>query len=285
MPVPEQPRRTYDRGQLTYAGTFDSPVQRAVISAIEWVTGKITVLRRVADFERQGAPTGQAFWRAALDTMGIELRTPAHELARIPRKGPVVLVANHPHGLVDGMVLADLIGRVRSDYRILTRSLLTGFDETATSYMIPVPFPHQPDAQEQMIAMRARAMDHLKKGGLVALFPSGVVATSNTMFGPVVEAPWNVFTAQMIRRSGAAVVPAFFPGTNSRAYQIANRLSPTLRQSLLLHEVVHALDRPQRPVIGHALPHDSLRDRLRAPREFIAWLRQETLDLGRAPDQ
>lgn len=279
VPEARPASRRYDRRQLTYSGTFDTPAQRAVISAVEWMTGKVTILRRVAMFERQGAPTGQAFWGAALDAMGIELQTPDAELRRIPREGPVVLVANHPHGLVDGVVLAELIGRVRPDYRILTRSLLTGFDETATSYMIPVPFPHQPDAQDRMLEMRARAMAHLGQGGLVALFPSGVIATSGAMFGPVVEAPWNVFTAQMIRRSGAAVVPTFFPGANSRAYQIANRLSATLRQSLLLHEIAHALDRPQRPVVGHAIEHDALRDRLKAPREFIAWLRQETLNL------
>jgi putative hemolysin len=75
----------------------------------------------------------------------------------------VVLVANHPHGLVDGMILADLIGRRRPDYRILTRALLTGLDESAAGYMIPVPFPHEPDAQSKMLEMRAEAMAHLDK--------------------------------------------------------------------------------------------------------------------------
>lgn len=269
----------YDRRSLTYATSFDSPAVAAIIKAIEWLTGKWTIIRRIREFERRGAPTGQAFWPATMRTMGIELRTPAEQLARIPRTGPVILVANHPHGLVDGMILADLIGRVRDDYRILTRALLTGIDESAASYMIPVPFPHQPDAQEQMIEMRARAMAHLAEGGLVALFPSGVVATSRTMFGPVVEAEWNVFTAKMIRRSGATVVPLYFPGENSRWYQIANRISPVLRQGLLLHEVVHAFDKPQAPVIGHPINPEVCAEKGRDPRAFMAWLRAHTLGL------
>lgn len=254
-----------------------------MIRAIEWGTGKLTILRRIRAFERRGAPTGQAFWRAALDTMGIDLMTPQQQLERIPEKGPVILVANHPHGLVDGMILADLVGRRRQDYRILTRALLTGIDDAASEYMIPVPFPHQPDAQEKMIEMRARAMDHLAADGLVALFPSGVVATSDSVWGPVVEADWNVFTAKMIRRSGATVVPCFFPGANTRAYQIANRISPILRQGLLLHEIVRALDRPQSPVVGMPIPPEDWAERIGNPRAFMAWLRRRTLSLGAPP--
>ena len=269
----------YDRRSLTYANSFDSPFKRAVIKTMEWMTGKVTILRRIREFERRGAPTGQAFWPATMEVMGIDLQTPQAQLDRIPSEGPVVLVANHPHGLVDGMILADLIGRVRDDYRILTRSLLTGIDESAAGYMIPVPFPHEADAQQKMIAMRKEAMDHLAQGGLVALFPSGVVAASETMFGPAVEADWNVFTAKMIRRSGAAVSMCRFPGSNSRWYQIANRISPTLRQGLLLHEVVHAFDKPQAPVIGHAIPPEEAQARSAEPRAFMAWLREQTLSL------
>jgi len=232
----------YDRRSLSYASTFDDPWKARVISAMELFTGKLKILRLIRKFEQRGTPSGQAFWRAALDTMGIDLTTPQEQLDRIPKEGPVVVVANHPHGMVDGMIFADLIGRVRPDYRILTRSLLTSIDEVAGSYMIPVPFPHDPDAQRKGVEMRAKAMAHLKEGGVVALFPSGVVAASESWWGPAVEAEWNVFTAKMIRRSGAQVVPMRFPGQNSRAYQIANRLSPMLRQGLLLHEIAHACD-------------------------------------------
>jgi putative hemolysin len=269
----------YDRRSLSYASTFADPWKSTVIRVMEAFTGKLTILRLVREFERRGAPQGQAFWRAALDVMGIDLLTPQEQLDRIPRKGPVIVVANHPHGMVDGMIFADLIGRVRPDYRILTRSLLTVIDEVAGSYMIPVPFPHDPDAQRKGVEMRAKAMAHLKEGGVVALFPSGGVAASETWFGPAIEAEWNVFTAKLIRRSGATVVPMRFPGQNSRAYQIANKLSPMLRQGLLLHEIVHALNKPQSPVVGHPLSKADIEAKFDDPRGFMAWLREHTLAL------
>jgi putative hemolysin len=274
----------YDRRSLTYANSFDSPGTATIIRAMEWFTGKLTILRMIRAFEKRGAPTGQAFWRAALDTMGIPLLTPDDEVAHIPPEGPVVVVANHPHGLVDGMILADLIGRRRTDYKILTRALLTGIDEVAASYMISVPFPHEPDAQRKSVEMRAMAMAHLKDGGVISVFPSGVVASSDRLFGPVIEREWNVFTAQMIRRSGAQVVPIYFPGSNSRLYQMANRISATMRQGLLLHEVVRSCNRPQKPVVGAPIPPERMAMLESDPRGFMQWLRAHTLSLGERRD-
>ncbi|MEL7090146.1 MAG: lysophospholipid acyltransferase family protein [Pseudomonadota bacterium] len=269
----------YDRRSLSYASTFEDPWKASFIRVMEALTGKLTILRLIRKFEQRGAPSGQAFWRACLDVMGIELTTPQYQLDRIPREGPLIVVANHPHGMVDGMIFADLIGRVRPDYRILTRSLLTAIDEVAGSYMIPVPFPHDPDAQRKGVEMRAKAMAHLKEGGVVALFPSGGVAASETWWGPAIEGEWNVFTAQLIRRSGATVLPMRFPGQNSRAYQIANRVSPMLRQGLLLHEIVHSLNKPQGPVVGNPLEADFVTSWKDDPRGFMAWLRDHTMSL------
>ena len=272
--------QTHDRRSITYANSFDGPVTSTIIRAMEWMTGKITIIRMIRRFEKAGAPRGQAFWRAALDTMGIPLLTPEDQIRKIPADGPVVVVANHPHGLVDGMILADLIGHRRGDFKILSRALLVGIDEVAASYMISVPFPHEPDAQRKSVEMRAKAMAHLKEGGLISVFPSGVVASSDTLFGPAVERDWNVFTAQMIRRSGATVVPIFFPGANSRWYQIANRISPTLRQGLLLHEVVHSCNHPQKPIVGDPIDAAQMKMLTSDPRGFMDWLRAHTLSLG-----
>ena len=276
---PTAQHEVYDRRKLTYSETFDSSVKRTTIRVIEWMTGKIKVLRRVRVFERAGAPKGPGFWGATMKAMGIDVQTPIEEIENIPATGPVVLVANHPHGLIDGMVLAYMIGKRRGDYRILTRSLLTGLDESARHYMISVPFPHQPDAQERMIEMRTQAMEHLADNGLIALFPSGVVAAAETAFGPAVEAEWNVFTAKLIRLSGASVVPVYFSGANSRWYHVANKISATFRQGLLIHEIVHAFDKPQRPIIGKPIAPEQLAEWAGNPRGLMQHLRARTLEL------
>ncbi|MAI59139.1 MAG: acyltransferase [Rhodobacteraceae bacterium] len=270
--------RPYDKSKLSYASTFENSFQRLVIQTMELLTARLRILRRIRRFEAQGVPFGQAFWKQALDSMGIRLLTPQEQIARIPREGPLVITSNHPHGLVDGMILGELIGRVRTDYKILTRSLLTGVAEI-DQFMIPVPFPHEPDALEKNLLMRKQAMDHLKNGGAVAIFPSGTVAASETMFGPIIERDWNPFTSKMIQRSKADVLPIFFPGANSRLYQIANQISGTLRQGLLLYEIAHAFNKPQSPVVGHVIKREKLTEWSNNPRGFMSWLRAETLNL------
>ncbi|QYK43671.1 MAG: lysophospholipid acyltransferase family protein [Paracoccaceae bacterium] len=264
--------------RLSYAGTFTNPFKANTIRAIEWLTAKITLLRLIRSFERKGAPFGPPFWPAAIAHMGIRIDTPADEIARIPATGPLVVVANHPSGVVDGMVMAEMINRVRSDFKILTRSLLTGIPEVA-QFMIPVPFPHEEGAREMGLQMRAETMAHLKQGGVIILFPAGKVAHSDTFFGPAVESEWNVFTHKMVAKSGATILPIKFSGQNSRAYLMANLMSATLRQGLLLHEIKRGLNKAQRPHIGHPIPAAVLRDWPSDPRGFLAWLRAHTLAL------
>ena len=278
----QRPRvdKPYDMRRLSYAGTFTNPFKANAIRVIEWATAKVTLLRLIRQFERSGAPFGSPFWPKALRQMGIRIDTPPNEIANIPATGPVVVVANHPHGLVDGMVLAEMVNRVRSDFRILTRSLLTGIPEVE-EFMIPVPFPHEENARELGLEMRNKSMDHLKNGGVIILFPAGKVAMSEGFFGPSIEAEWNVFTHKMIQRSGATIVPVHFTGHNSRLFNMANQVSDTLRQGLLLYEIKRALFKPQRPYIGKPIPAEVLKDWEGNPRGFLAWLRDHTLALGK----
>jgi putative hemolysin len=179
---------------------------------------------------------------------------------------------------VDVMILADLVSRVRQDYKILTRSLLTNVP-IIQYHMLPVAFPHEPDAIKMNIAMRKLAMEHLKDNGVIILFPAGQVATSPDWFGPALEADWLPFTAKMILKSKAKVVPVYFPGQNSRWFQIANKLSITIRQGLLLHEIAYAMNRPQKPVIGPVIDRDQIDPWVDDPRGFMAHLKKTALAL------
>ena len=269
----------YDMRRLSYAGTFTNPLKVFAIRAIEWTTAKVKLLQMIRSFEKSGAPVGVTFWSKAVAHMGIRIDTPPEEIARIPKTGAVVVVANHPHGLVDGMIMGELVSRVRPDFRILTRSLLTGIPEIE-EFMIPVPFPHEENSRELGLQMRDLTMAHLAAGGVVILFPAGKVACSETWFGPAIEAEGNVFTQKMITTSGAVILPIHVTGQNSRAYQIANKLAATLRQGLLLYEIRRALFKPQRPHVGMPISAEELDKWKGNPRGFLAWLREHTLSLG-----
>lgn len=268
----------YEMRRLSYAGTFTNPLKSGTIRTIEWMTGKLHLLRLIREFESTGTPTGQPFFTKAVKTMGIDVLTPEAQVARIPKDGPLVVVANHPHGLVDGLVMGQLIGRVRTDFKILTRSLLTGIPEIE-EFMVPVPFPHEDNARALGLEMRNICMEHLKAGGVVILFPAGRVATTPGFFGRAVEPEWNPFTAKMVARSGATVLPIYFPGQNTRLYHIADKISATVRQGLLLHEIYRALYKPQSPVIGHPIGPEELAKWSGDPRGLLAWLRELTLSL------
>ncbi|MEE9388060.1 MAG: lysophospholipid acyltransferase family protein [Paracoccaceae bacterium] len=268
----------YDKRKLSYSGTFTDPKKIYAIRAIEWMTGKFRLLRLIRRYEKAGVPEGNEFFARSLRFMGIDLITPADNIDNIPETGALIVVANHPHGMVDGMVMAELVGKKRQDFLILTRSLISGIKEIK-QFMLPVPFSHEPDALNEGLKMRKTAMAHLKNGGVIILFPAGEVSSAKTWFGPAIESDWNPFTAKMINRSGATVLPIFFPGQNSRLYLIADQISATFRQGLLLHEVVHALNKPQCPVVGKPLAADELKNRGANQRGFMAWLRDHTLAL------
>ncbi|MFZ1337864.1 MAG: lysophospholipid acyltransferase family protein [Paracoccaceae bacterium] len=278
--APAKVDRPYDMRRLSYAGTFSNPAKANTIRTIEWLTAKVQLLRLIRSFEKSGAPFGAPFWPKAIRHMGIRIDTPAEEIARIPATGPVVVVANHPHGLVDGMVMAEIVNRVRSDFKILTRSLLTGIPEVE-EFMIPVPFPHEKNARELGLQMRVDTIAHLKNGGVIIVFPAGKVAMSEGWWGPAVEGEWNLFTHKIVKSSGATILPMRFTGQNSRTFLIANKLSDTLRQGLLLYEIKRALFKPQRPHIGAPILSDELKNWDGNPRGFLAWLREHTLSLGR----
>ena len=275
QPLDETP---YKGRNLSYAGTFTNPFKANVIRVVEWLTGKLTLLKLVRKFEAAGQVKSTDFWRRAIVLLQIDLKTPAEQIANIPATGPVVIVANHPHGLVDGMILADLVSRVLQDYKILTRSLLTNVP-IIQYHMLPVAFPHEPDAIKMNIAMRKLAMEHLKDNGVIILFPAGQVATSPDWFGPALEADLLPFTAKMILKSKAKVVPVYFPGQNSRWFQIANKLSITIRQGLLLHEIAYAMNRPQKPVIGPVIDRDQIDPWVDDPRGLMAHLKKTALAL------
>lgn len=238
---------------FTYSDESQPLIQRAAIQLIEKATGQPKLRQLYLEYQRSPVQ-GESFWQASIRKLDIRPVFEAADIKNIPATGPAVIVANHPYGVLDGLVMCWLIEKVRSDFLVLTHSALLRAPE-ARPYLLPVDFTGTKEAFETNLQTRDRARKHLAEGGCIVVFPAGAVSTAPDKLGrkPATDWPWQPFTAQLIQRSRATVVPIFFGGQNSRLFQIASHISATLRLSLIFKEVHDRMGTDLPLVIGDPL--------------------------------
>ena len=243
---------------LSYAEPDTSLVKRKLIRLIEAATGQHRIRRLYLDHCRFRSPS-ESFFGSAVRRLALDVRFDPAALAAIPSTGPLVVVANHPYGVLDGIVISWLLEQVRRDFLVLTNAVLLRAPELEP-YLLPVDFAQTAGALQTNIRSRAIARDHLAKGGCVVVFPAGGVSTAPDRLGrlPAVDAAWQPFTAQLIHRAKATVVPIRFIGQNSRLFQIASHLSLTLRLSLIFREVKNRIGTVLPVAIGQPIPYAEL---------------------------
>jgi putative hemolysin len=203
--------------------------------------------------------TGREFVDGALRTFRFSYRVSDEDLARIPESGPVVVVANHPFGGLEGLILAGLLASRRSDVKIMANFLLERIPELAEFFIFVDPFGSS-GAAKQNIRPLKESLAHLRRGGILGVFPAGEV--SHLQFKnrrPTVSDPvWSASVARMVRKTGATVVPMYFDGTNSRLFQLLGLVHPRLRTALLPREFLNKAGRPIEARIGTPIPFSRL---------------------------
>lgn len=240
---------------FTYASPADAGWRRALIHAIEQLTGKPRLWRLYADYCR--GPAVENFFFEAVERLALNVAVDERDLARVPRNGPLVVVANHPFGVIDGIVMGYLISRVRCDFRILVNSVLYRLPELHR-YLLPIDFAETREALRGNIETRRQALGDLAAGRCIAIFPGGTVSTAKPPNGVAVDPEWKPFVGRLIQEGEATVVPFFFEGQNSRLFQWASRISMTLRLSLLFREVVNKIGSELPVRIGEPVAFDAL---------------------------
>lgn len=272
--------RTGAAPDLSYAAYFPDPMKRALVRAVERATGQ-PKLKRLYERYRAGALGEAGFFEAAIRLLELDIRFDVARLAAMPAEGPLVIVANHPFGVLDGLIICWLVGQRRSDFRVLTNSVLDAVPE-AKPFLLPVDFAGTREALVSNLAMRKAALGHVKAGGCVIVFPAGGVSTTPRPFDPLaVDDDWKPFTAKLITQGRAAVTPVFFDGQNSRLFQIASHLSLELRLALVFREVRRRMGKTVAVGIGETLSPAMLEAAGRR-RDLMEFLRERTY--GLAPD-
>ncbi len=247
-----------DKYLFSYATASDPPLKRGIIRLVETATGQ-PKLKRMYIANQRFPRANESFFQAAVRSLALDVRYDADSLAAIPKTGPVVVVANHPYGVLDGIVISWLVGKVRPDFVVLTNAILMRAPEI-NAFILPIDFSETEEARQTNLVTRAASRALLEKGGVVVVFPAGAVSTAPDKLGlkPAVDARWQPFVSQLIQRSKATVVPIWFGGQNSRLFQIASHLSYTLRISLIFHEVKSRIGTCLPVVIGSPIPFSAI---------------------------
>lgn len=227
-----------------------------LIAAIERLTGRVTLERLYREVLALPSDTCSV-WETALDKLHIHLACDPNKIAQIPSEGPIVLIANHPFGVVDGIMIGHLASQIRVNFQILTNSVLCDLERVG-EHLLPVDFQPTKAAMLTNIATKNRALATLQEGGAVVIFPGGGVATARGWWGPAYEFDWKPFVAKLVRVAKATVVPLYFHGQNSRLFHIVSQYSLTLRLAMLLNEVRNKMGHTLTVTIGDSIPFTDL---------------------------
>lgn len=196
-------------------------------------------------------------------------------LEHLPRQGAALVVANHPTGIADGVILHHLLSPLRPDlFFYANRDILRVFPQ-----MEGVIAPVEWRAEKRSHAKTRETMEFtrhaLEDGRMGVIFPSGRLAKRTGL--RLRERPWMASAAMIARRFEVPVVPLHIRARNSALFYLFDLIHPTLRDITLFHEVLNKGAQPFRVTVGPPIPPGALSQR---SEEGIARLRLATLALG-----
>ncbi len=266
---------------ISYAYSAETRSGRAMIRVMENTTGRLRLIKRAQGYETEVA-AGRDFWTVIKERYGLSLEVVGGSLDNVPTTGPVIMIANHPYGILDGIMMGYILRQTRGDFRILANQVF-GKAEDLNRFVLPISFDASKEAMRLNLQTRKASLEYLHQGGAIGIFPGGTVSTAETPFGAPIDPGWRGFTARMVAKSEAAVVPVFFDGHTSRLFQIASHLHVTLRMGFLIREFKKRVDTPVRVVVGKPIDRAAINRRATDTKALMDFLRDSTYALSPRP--
>ncbi|MFY0596019.1 MAG: lysophospholipid acyltransferase family protein [Cognatishimia sp.] len=263
---------------ISYAYSAETAAGEMMIRLMENTTGRIGLIKRANGYEDEVA-AGADFWQIMMTRYGIKLEITGGSLDLIPKEGPLLLIANHPYGILDGLAMGHILSTLRGDFRILAHQVFRKAEDL-NKIILPISFDTSKEALKLNIQTRKVALDYLHQGGAIGIFPGGTVSTAERPFGVPLDPVWRGFTARMVQKSDAQVVPIFFDGTTTRLFQIASHLHYTLRMGFLIREFKKRVDTPVQIVVGAPIDPAELETFKGDRKRLMDFLRMRTYALS-----
>ena len=231
---------------------------RSRVAGFPGLVARLAPVNRVLDLYQRVRRSPQGFdLENLLAQMRVGLRMGTADQARIPSSGPVVVVANHPYGMLDGAILTVLLTRVRPDVKVLTNLLLSDLPELQQHCIFVDPLQTDRSVEANRRAVR-QAFSWLQQGSMLAIFPAGEMSPWQMPPVQITDRGWNDTAVRLIRRSGASALPVYFCGRNSVGFQLLGMVHPKLRTSFLLEEFLRQEGKTVEVRVGSEIAHETV---------------------------
>ena len=215
------------------------------------------------------------FWKKTLDILKINYI--AENVDNIPKAGSSIIVANHPFGLLDGLIICSIICDVRKDYKILINDEVSQIDQIR-EYLLPIKFSTLTEDIKKNIISKKKAIEHVNSNGILITFPSGEVATSSLIFNEANERRWKPLIGSIINKTNAAIIPVRFFGKNSLFFQTIGFVNNNLRRILFIRELLNKKNQTFKLSIGKKI--SSLNEERLNNRQIVDKLRSIVLNIN-----
>jgi putative hemolysin len=210
---------------------------RALVRVLEGFLGRHEM---EAHYQRLKAMDidSKTFFREAFKLTNITLDGDTSALGNIPKDRPVLFIANHPFGVIDGLIMCNMALDLADDFQVVINSLLCQ-DRDLVPHFLPIDFTETKDATKRNVRSKQLAGKALSNGTPLILFPSGHVSTADAPgFGDVIDAPWTTFIAKLVMQYQPTVVPVFFHGQNTRLFHVASNIAEPFRMAMHMREAL-----------------------------------------------
>ena len=267
---------------ISYASKSEHNIaQRILIKTIEQFTGKRKLQKIYNDFSKNNF-NPRYFWSGILESMEINIIDKSQNGIDIPAYGSLLMIANHPFGIIDGLIMCSLASKVRSDFKIITHETLQ-FAPELNNYILPIDFNENSKTTiKNNLITTKKAKEHLLNEGLLIIFPSGSVSVSSNLKKMYEVDEWKNFTAKIIKQTKTDVLPIFFDGKNGLLFHLfASKLkNQTLKYSSYIHETKKMIGKNINIYPGNIIKFNELNE-FKDRSELTQYLKMETYKLGK----
>ncbi len=221
---------------------------------------------------------GIDFADKVLKELKVSFHIPENDLKNIPASGPVIFIANHPYGGLDGIILVRILAEARPDLKVMANFIMKHV-EPLQDFFLPVdPFEMKNSTQRSLGGVKA-TLEHLSQGKSIGIFPAGEVSSFQKKSRKIVDKAWSPMVGKLISKSRASVVPIYFSGTNSLLFHLLGLIHPRLRTAWLPTELLNKKHHTVKVRIGKPIPATEIQS-FDDNFQLLRFLRAKTYALG-----